>query len=133
MCASKLRPALRIPHALLVAAALWQGAKGVQLPNCHRPQVDAVFSIGCPGDPLLYAHRAGRAGRAGALGVVVSVVGRRELWHVRRVARRLGIDVQVSCTAFICLVCVHVRVRARVVQAGGAGVLLLSVVGSVTL
>ena len=60
------------------------------------PDCDAVLNLEVGEDALQYAHRAGRTGRlGGAHGVVISILPLHQVNLLKRVCRRLNVDVQV--------------------------------------
>eukprot|EP00210_Caulerpa_lentillifera_P000583 g564.t1 len=63
-------------------------ARGLDVADC-----DAVFNLELPTDASHYAHRAGRTGRMGRVGWVLTVIERRELFIIEKLAKKLKIDI----------------------------------------
>lgn len=64
-------------------------ARGLQFDD-----VDTVFHLSLPEDPLMYLHRAGRTGRAMRVGRNLSFVTRKELPLLRKFEKELGIQMK---------------------------------------
>lgn len=65
------------------------GARGLQFDD-----VDTVFHLTMPEDPLMYLHRAGRTGRANKVGRNLSIVTPREVSLIKKYEKELGITFQ---------------------------------------
>jgi superfamily II DNA/RNA helicase len=68
-------------------------ATDVAARGIHVDDVDVVVHYDPPTDHKTYVHRSGRTARAGGTGVVVSLVLYNQELEVRRLQRRLGLDV----------------------------------------
>ncbi|KAF5816394.1 putative RNA helicase [Helianthus annuus] len=66
-------------------------ARGLDVSNC-----DLVVNVDLPTDSVHYAHRAGRTGRLGRKGSVVTICEESEVFVVKKLQRRLGVQFQ-SC------------------------------------
>jgi len=72
-------------RALIVSDLM---ARGLDIEEC-----DAVINLELPSDAAHYAHRAGRTGRAGRPGTVVSLVEHHEEFVIKKLAKRLNINI----------------------------------------
>ncbi len=72
-------------HALVATDV---AARGI-----HVDDVDVVIHYDPPTDHKTYVHRSGRTARAGGSGVVVSLVLYNQELEIRRMQKRLGLDV----------------------------------------
>lgn len=61
-------------------------ARGIQFDD-----VDTVFHLTMPEDPLMYLHRAGRTGRANRVGRNLSIVTPKEIFLIKKYEKELGI------------------------------------------
>jgi superfamily II DNA/RNA helicase len=68
-------------------------ATDVAARGIHVDDVDVVIHYDPPSDHKTYVHRSGRTARAGESGVVVTLVLWNEELEVKRMQKRLGIDV----------------------------------------
>lgn len=66
-------------------------ARGLDLPN-----VEAVFNIGLPSNPVQYAHRAGRTARMGSQGVCITLLEPRLVGVLQRFQADLGVEIKVG-------------------------------------
>lgn len=66
-------------------------SRGLDLPN-----VDAVFNIGLPGNPVMYAHRAGRTARMGAQGMVMTIIEPSMVGVLKGFEQDLGVKIMVG-------------------------------------
>jgi superfamily II DNA/RNA helicase len=55
--------------------------------------VTHIIALDCPGEDLVYIHRAGRTARAGRRGVMVTIGDEQEMKALARLEKRLGITV----------------------------------------
>ncbi|MDR0656877.1 MAG: DEAD/DEAH box helicase [Treponema sp.] len=55
--------------------------------------VTHIIALDCPGEDLVYIHRAGRTARAGRRGVMVTIGDEQEMNALARLEKRLGITV----------------------------------------
>jgi superfamily II DNA/RNA helicase len=70
-------------------------ATDVAARGIHVDDVDVVIHYDPPSDHKTYLHRSGRTARAGESGVVVSLVLWKEELEVKRMQKRLGLDLPV--------------------------------------
>lgn len=68
-------------------------ATDVAARGIHVDEVDVVIHYDPPSDHKTYLHRSGRTARAGESGLVVSLVLWNEELEVRRLQKRLGLDI----------------------------------------
>lgn len=71
-------------------------ATDVAARGIHVDAVPLVIHYDPPADHTDYVHRSGRTGRAGADGHVVSLVGNEHVRGTKTMARRLGLDSEIS-------------------------------------
>ena len=83
-----LRRLLRGRAPALVATDV--AARGI-----HVDDVDVVIHYDPPQDHKTYLHRSGRTARAGAVGLVVTLVLWNEELEVKRLQKRIGVDIPV--------------------------------------
>ena len=69
-------------------------ATDVAARGIHVDDVDVVIHFDPPADHKTYVHRSGRTARAGESGVVVTLVLWNQELEVRRMQKRLGLDIQ---------------------------------------
>ncbi len=69
-------------------------ATDVAARGIHVDDVDVVVHYDPPADHKTYVHRSGRTARAGESGVVVTLVLWNQELEVRRMQKRLGLDLQ---------------------------------------
>jgi len=67
-------------------------ATDVAARGIHVDDVQVVIHFDPPADHKTYLHRSGRTARAGASGRVVSLVLWKDELEVRRIQRRLGLE-----------------------------------------
>jgi superfamily II DNA/RNA helicase len=70
-------------------------ATDVAARGIHVDDVDVVIHYDPPQDHKTYLHRSGRTARAGAVGLVVTLVLYNEELEVKRLQKRVGVDVPV--------------------------------------
>jgi superfamily II DNA/RNA helicase len=70
-------------------------ATDVAARGIHVDDVEVVIHYDPPDDHKTYLHRSGRTARAGGSGVAVSLVRWNEELHVRRVQKRLGLEMPI--------------------------------------
>ena len=70
-------------------------ATDVAARGIHVDDVDVVIHYDPPSDHKTYVHRSGRTARAGESGVVVSLVLYNQELEIKRMQKRLGLDVPV--------------------------------------
>jgi superfamily II DNA/RNA helicase len=81
--------AVRSREARVLVAELGLGAhRGLDLPHMSH-----VFLLDSTSDSTAYLHAAGRTGRLGRVGTVVTLVGRQELFALRRLGNALNIEI----------------------------------------
>ncbi|MCB0952815.1 MAG: C-terminal helicase domain-containing protein, partial [Microthrixaceae bacterium] len=68
-------------------------ATDVAARGIHVDDVDVVIHFDPPQDHKTYVHRSGRTARAGESGVVVSLLLYNEELEVKRMQKRLGLDI----------------------------------------
>jgi superfamily II DNA/RNA helicase len=71
-------------------------ATDVAARGIHVDEVDVVIHYDPPEDSKSYLHRSGRTARAGAAGVVVTLVLWDEELEVRRLQKRIGIELPIE-------------------------------------
>ena len=69
-------------NQITVLVATDMAARGLDIND-----ISHVFNYDLPEDPELYVHRVGRTGRAGKTGIAISLLTRKELWHLHRIER----------------------------------------------
>ena len=75
---------------LQVLVATDVAARGI-----HVDEVDVVIHYDPPSDHKNYLHRSGRTARAGEDGLVVSLVLWNQELEVKRIQKRLGLDIPI--------------------------------------
>ncbi len=70
-------------------------ATDVAARGIHVDEVDVVIHYDPPQDHKTYLHRSGRTARAGAVGLVVTLVLYDEELEVKRLQKRIGVDIPV--------------------------------------
>ena len=75
-------------HALVATDV---AARGI-----HVDDVDVVIHYDPPNDHKTYVHRSGRTARAGESGVVVSLLLYNQELEIKRMQKRLGLDVPIE-------------------------------------
>lgn len=70
-------------------------ATDVAARGIHVDDVEVVLHFDPPDDHKTYLHRSGRTARAGGSGLAVSLVRWNEELHVKRLQKRLGLDVPI--------------------------------------
>jgi superfamily II DNA/RNA helicase len=76
---------------LSVLVATDVAARGI-----HVDEVDVVVHFDPPDDSKSYLHRSGRTARAGAAGVVITLVLWDEELEVRRLQKRIGMEMPIE-------------------------------------
>ncbi|MDP4120299.1 MAG: DEAD/DEAH box helicase [Bacillota bacterium] len=71
---------------LLIASDI--AARGLHIEN-----IEIIFSLSIPEDPLIYLHRAGRTGRGESKGMSISVVAKRELPLIKKYQNTFDINI----------------------------------------
>jgi len=59
----------------------------------HIEDIEIIFSLSIPGDPLDYLHRSGRTGRGSAPGLSISIITERELPLIKKYQNAFGISI----------------------------------------
>ena len=70
-------------------------ATDVAARGIHVDDVEVVLHFDPPDDHKTYLHRSGRTARAGGSGLAVSLVRWNEELHVKRLQKRLGLDIPI--------------------------------------
>ena len=70
-------------------------ATDVAARGIHVDDIDVVIHYDPPSDHKTYVHRSGRTARAGESGVVVSLVLYNQELEIKRLQKRLGLDIPI--------------------------------------